>query len=138
MMLAPSRILPRIMAPSRIMARQTLPLAAHPFSTIPVNAVASVLHLNVRDEATAIKFDEAMKTMTEMMRAHEGFQSATRQVCKTEWAYELSFVFSPEGFGTWKESTTRDAVHAFYLDALQDCSIKEDDVYGGARVTDKW
>ena len=106
---------------------------------IPVNQVASVLKLNVGDEATALKLDSKMKTMTEMMRSHEGFESATRYVCKAEWAYELSFIFDGgESFGAWKTSTTRDEVHAFYLEALADCGIKEDDVYGGARVHDKW
>ena len=43
-----------------------------------------------------MKLDEKMKTMTEMMRAHTGFESATRYVCKSEWAYELSFIFDGE------------------------------------------
>ena len=108
-------------------------------SSIPVNQVASVLKLNVGDEATALKLDTHMKTMTEMMRAHEGFESATRYVCKTEWAYELSFIFGNlESFGAWKTSDTREKVHAFYLDALKDCGIDEEAVYGGARVHDKW
>jgi hypothetical protein len=76
-----------------------------------------VLKLNVGDEATALKLDAKMKEMTELMKAHEGFESGTRYVCKTEWAYELSFVFgNPESFGAWKDSATRDTVHAFYLD----------------------
>lgn len=107
--------------------------------SIPVKQVASVLKLNVKDEETALKLDSKMKTMTEMMRKHEGFESATRYVCKSEWAYELSFVFgTPESFGAWKNSATREEVHAFYLKAIADCGIKEDDVYGGARVHDKW
>lgn len=108
-------------------------------STIPVTQVASVLKLNVGDEATAVKLDGKMKAMTEMMRAHEGFQDATRYVCKAEWAYEMSFIFGDkESFGAWKESDTRETVHAFYLDALKECGINEEDVYGGARVHDKW
>ena len=114
------------------------PAMRRPMSGIPVNAVASVLKLNVGDEATAIKLDGKMKEMTELMRGHDGFEGATRYVCKTEWAYELSFLFSPEAFGTWGESATRETVHAFYLDALKDCGIEEDAVYGGARVRDAW
>ena len=34
-----------------------------------------------------------MKSMTKTMEGHPGFDHATRYVCKTEWAYELSFVF---------------------------------------------
>lgn len=110
-----------------------------PFSTIPVNKIASVLKLNVGNEATAVALDAQMKTMTEMMRKHKGFQSATRYVCKTEWAYELSFVFNDkDSFGAWRTSPTRDEVHSFYLAALADCGIQESDVYGGARVVDTW
>lgn len=113
--------------------------AVRSMSTIPVTKVASVLKLNVGDEPTAFKLDEKMKDMTEMMREHEGFESATRYVCKTEWAYELSFVFANiESLNSWKTSETRDKVHQFYLDALEACGIDEDDVYGGARVVDKW
>ena len=65
--------------------------------------------------------------------------SATRTVCKSEWAYELAFVWdSKDTFGGWKESELRDEVHAEYLAALADCGIKEEDVYGGARVSDVW
>eukprot|EP00658_Telonema_sp_P-2_P032263 TRINITY_DN23935_c0_g1_i3.p1 TRINITY_DN23935_c0_g1~~TRINITY_DN23935_c0_g1_i3.p1 ORF type:complete len:129 (+),score=41.59 TRINITY_DN23935_c0_g1_i3:145-531(+) len=47
-----------------------------PFCTIPVKEIASVLKLNVRDEATALKLDAKMKNMTEPvsythLRAHE-------------------------------------------------------------------
>ena len=108
-------------------------------STIPVNEIASVLKLNVNDEATALKFDSHMKNLTEQMRAHKGFKSTTRYVCKSEWAYELSFIFeNGDSFGKWKESKVRDEVHENYLKALKDCGIGEDKVYGGARVHDVW
>ena len=42
------------------------------------------LKLNVGNEATAVKFDAKMKTMTEKMKAHPGFTHATRYVCKVE------------------------------------------------------
>ena len=108
-------------------------------STIPVTQVASVLKLNVGDEETAVKLDAKMKDMTEMMREHDGFEGATRYVCKTEWAYELSFIFGDaDSFGAWQDSSTRDKVHSFYLDALEECGISEDEIYGGARVHDRW
>eukprot|EP00658_Telonema_sp_P-2_P032262 TRINITY_DN23935_c0_g1_i1.p2 TRINITY_DN23935_c0_g1~~TRINITY_DN23935_c0_g1_i1.p2 ORF type:complete len:170 (+),score=39.64 TRINITY_DN23935_c0_g1_i1:145-654(+) len=110
-----------------------------PFCTIPVKEIASVLKLNVRDEATALKLDAKMKNMTELMRKHQGFTGATRYVCKGEWAYELSFVFDGgESFAAWKTSATRDEVHQLYLDALEECNIAEEDVYAGARVHDRW
>ena len=106
---------------------------------IPVCQIASVLKLNVGNEAKAIELDERMKEMTTMMKEHEGFESATRYVCKSEWAYELSFIFAnPESFNSWKTSKTRDKVHAYYLESLKQCGIEESNVYGGARVHDKW
>mmetsp|Transcript_28737 Transcript_28737/g.49695 ORF Transcript_28737/g.49695 Transcript_28737/m.49695 type:complete len:131 (-) Transcript_28737:75-467(-) len=113
-------------------------LAPRQFSSIPVNRVASVLQLKVTGEEQAMKLDERMKSMTKLMEEHPGFEKAIRNVCKTEWAYELQFVFTAEGFGEWGTSATRDKVHADYLDALQECGISEDDVYGGARVHDEW
>ena len=108
-------------------------------STIPVFQIASVLKLNVSNEKTAMKLDECMKEMTKMIREHEGFESTTRYVCKSEWAYELSFIFAnPESFNAWKTSKTRDKVHEFYLESLKNCEIEESSVYGGARVHDKW
>ncbi|GMI41226.1 hypothetical protein TrCOL_g13422 [Triparma columacea] len=122
---------------SKISARASS--LSRPFSTIPVTNVASVLKLNVRDEPTAVKFDSAMKAMTEKMKASPGMISATRHVCKSEWAYELSFVWdTKENFGAWKESALREEVHSIYLDGLKDCGIEEDNVYGGARVSDVW
>ena len=108
-------------------------------ATIPVCQIASVLKLNVGNEAKAIQLDERMKEMTKMMKEHDGFESATRYVCKSEWAYELSFIFAnPESFNSWKTSKTRDKVHEYYLQSLKQCEIEESNVYGGARVHDKW
>ena len=121
--------------------RVAQPIVIRNFSekTIPVCQIASVLKLNVGNETTALKLDERMKEMTNMMREHDGFESATRYVCKSEWAYELSFIFAnPESFNAWKTSTTRDKVHQFYLESLKQCDIEESKVYGGARVHDKW
>lgn len=144
-----------------------VPVVFRPFSSIPITQVASVLKLNVANEATACKLDAKMKAMTEMMREHQGcvlslrslclvhgsatapsfkrrcsrcsFESATRYVCKSEWAYELSFIFGDkDSFDAWGTSTTRDKVHTFYLEALDECGIAEDTVDGGARVHDKW
>ena len=81
--------------------------------------------------------DEHMRRVSGMMNDHDGFQHAIRHVCKTEWAYELSFVFKDlESFKAWKESDLRENVHSTYLDALKDVGIEEDAVYGGARVHD--
>mmetsp|Transcript_52834 Transcript_52834/g.146716 ORF Transcript_52834/g.146716 Transcript_52834/m.146716 type:complete len:136 (+) Transcript_52834:121-528(+) len=105
---------------------------------IPVTRVASVLQLKVSGEEQAVQLDGHMKVMTKMMEEHPGFEKAIRNVCKSEWAYELQFVFTAEGFGEWGTSSTRDKVHAEYLSALDACGIQEDEVYGGARVHDEW
>ena len=88
------------------------PASSRSFSGgIPVTRVASVLKLNVGNEETALKLDLKMKEMTEIMREHEGFSEATRHVCKTEWAYELSFVFgNTDSWGKWADSATREKV----------------------------
>ena len=83
------------------------------------------------------KLDEHMKSMSNKMKASPGLFRVTRQVCKAEWAYELSFVWgSKENYGAWKESDLQKEVHAIYQSALEDCGIKEADVYAGARVVD--
>ena len=113
--------------------------SARSMSTIPVNSVASVLKLNVSNEETAVKFDKAMEGLHKKMKAHPGYDHCVRHVCKSEWAYEISFVFgTPASFGEWKTCAIRDDVHSDYLKALEECGIKEDDVYGGARVHDVW
>ena len=128
-----------MIATSRVSV-SSLVSTARKFSTsIAVNNVASVLKLNIKDEPTAVKFDVLMKSMTEKMKGSPGMISATRHVCKSEWAYELSFVWdSKENFGAWKESPLREEVHEDYLKALEEVGIKEEEVYGGARVSDVW
>jgi len=109
------------------------------FSDIPINRVASVLKLNVGNLETAIKMDTHMKAVHEQMKAHPGFNGTTRTVCKSEWAYELSFIFeSLDSFKAWNESKLRETVHPSYQKGLDDCGIKEADVYSGVRVHDDW
>jgi antibiotic biosynthesis monooxygenase (ABM) superfamily enzyme len=113
-------------------------IGARSLSTIPVNKIASVLKLNVVDEPTALKFDAHVSKIAGMMKAHPGYLRANRYVCKSEWAYELSFIFNDiDSFKAWKECALRDDVHSTYLDALEDIGIKEENVYGGARVYDE-
>ena len=108
-------------------------------SEIPIHQVASVLKFNVGNEATGIKMDEAVAQLNKAMKAHPGFSGTTRYVCKSEWAYELSFVFdSLDSFKAWKTpNAVQEGVHEIYLKALKDCGIDEASVYAGARVHDK-
>jgi hypothetical protein len=100
--------------------------------------VASVLKFNVSNEENGVKMDGHMRKMLGVMNKADGYVQTTRYVCKSEWAYELSFVFdSLDSFKAWKECELRHEVHDIYLKALEDCGIKEDDVYAGARVVDK-
>ena len=62
------------MASALLRSSSALLSRSNTFCSIPVKQVASVLKLNVTDEPTALKLDAKMKEMTEMMRAHEGFE----------------------------------------------------------------
>ena len=81
--------------------------------------------------------DESVKKLNVMMKAHPGYQNCVRHVCKSEWAYEVSFVFENiDSFKSWKECELRDSVHSAYLEGLSKADIKEENVYGGVRVHD--
>ena len=81
--------------------------------------------------------DASVKTLSTMMKGHPGYQSCTRHVCKSEWAYEVAFLFADiDSFKAWKECKLRDDVHSTYLEAIADAGLKEEDIYGGARVHD--
>lgn len=113
--------------------------SARAFSTIPLNQIASVLKLNVANEANAMIMDEHVKKMSVKMAGHPGYVRVNRYVCKAEWAYELSFIFKDlDSFKAWKECKIRDDVHATYLDTLKKINVKEADVYAGARVYDEF
>ena len=104
---------------------------------MPINSphFTSQTHLTSPRKLTSLHLVE----LDSQMKASPGMISATRHVCKSEWAYELSFVWdTKENFGAWKESALREKVHSIYLDGLKDCGIEEDNVYGGARVSDVW
>lgn len=108
-------------------------------SSVPIKQVASVLKFNVGNEETALKMDAAFFKMNADMKAHPGYQRANRYVCKSEWAYEMSFIFSDlDSFKSWQTSDVRGKVHSDYVNALKDAGIAEDKVYGGARVYDEW
>ena len=108
-------------------------------STVPIKQVASVLKLNVGNEETALAMDAHFQKMNTMMKAHPGYQRANRYVCKSEWAYEMSFIFGDlDSFKAWNTSAVREEVHNNYLAALKEVGIPEDKVYGGARVYDEW
>jgi antibiotic biosynthesis monooxygenase (ABM) superfamily enzyme len=93
----------------------------------------------VGNEETALKMDAHMQNVHKQMQAHPGYETAVRQVCKSEWAYELSFVFADlDSFKAWKDCDLQKDVHSVYLEALKDAGIAEADVYSGARVHDTW
>jgi hypothetical protein len=118
----------RLLAPSSLRA----------FSTVPVKQIASVLKLNVANEANAIVLDAAVRQMSSKMQKHTGYVRVNRYVCKTEWAYELSFIFKDiNTFKAWKTSAIRDDVHKLYLETLSKIGVTEDKVYSGARVYDE-
>mmetsp|Transcript_19045 Transcript_19045/g.29328 ORF Transcript_19045/g.29328 Transcript_19045/m.29328 type:complete len:142 (+) Transcript_19045:158-583(+) len=123
-------------------------------SAATTTKAASILQLtNVESMDTVTKLDTKMNVMTTLMREHEGFEYTTRYVSENRnnnnnnkedtsndsYEYELYFIFdSLPSLETWKTSTARDIVHAYYLEALDDCGVDETSVKGGTRLVDTW
>ena len=63
------------------------------------------------NEANGVKMDTHMRDMIKVMSQAPGYVQCTRYVCKSEWAYELSFVFdSHDSFKAWGTSDLRPKV----------------------------
>lgn len=107
---------------------------------IPVASVARVMRMSVGDEATAMKADAMMKDeVLPLVAAQKGYVKMIRTVCKTEWAYEVSFVFdSFDNFKAAMESPATEAVREKYLPAVLKLATAPDDLYRGNRVYDEW
>merc|ERR1712032_1206199 len=80
---------------------------------IPIKRVARVYSMTVADEASAVKVDGLCNEAHALLVANKkdkakGYLKCYRQVCKTEWAYEMGFVFdSFENFKAYDESDWR-------------------------------
>lgn len=108
-------------------------------TTVPIKQVASVLKFNVGNEETAVAMDAHFQKTNAAMKAHPGYQRANRYVCKSEWAYEVSFIFGDlDSFKAWQTCEVKEEVHGNFLTALKEAGIAEDKVYTGARVYDEF
>ena len=106
-------------------------------SSVPVTQVATHFKINVKDEDTAAKMDAFVKDVAlPVTTKTEGFQKVVRTVCKTEWAYELFFVWdSGANYQMWKESKVREELVAKLPVFMKENDLT--DLYAGVRVFDE-
>ena len=114
---------------------------AQPFrslsTVVPVTQVATHFKINVKDEETAAKMDAFVKEVALPVTTQTvGFQKVVRTVCKTEWAYELFFVWdNGSNYQAWKESKIREELVAKLPGFME--ANKLTDLYAGVRVFDE-
>lgn len=105
---------------------------------IPIKRVARVYQMKVGSEANALKMDELCnKAHAALVGARKdnakGYLKCSRQVCKSEWAYEMSFVFdSHENFKAYDEGKWREEVIMPIAAPMKDLAVGE--IYKGVRV----
>ena len=106
-------------------------------SSVPVTQVATHFKINVRDEETAARFDEFVrKEAIPVTSSTAGFQRCVRTVCKTEWAYEIFFVWdNSANYHAWKESKKREDLVAKLPSFLAENKLEG--LYAGVRVFDE-
>jgi len=108
---------------------------------IPVKRVARVYRGKVKDEAAALSLDALVNDLRAKLVANrkektKGFLKISRQVCKTEWAYELTVVWrSFDDFKAYKESDFRKEVNGEFEEKAK--SFVEGTMYTGVRVYDE-
>ena len=108
-------------------------------STIPVEQIARVVRMHVKDEEHAMKADALFQQGLELFRTEQpnGFVSAKRTVCKAEWAYELELVFTASGFKEYMESDFREKKATPILGQIAALNV-DGEVYQGNRVFDAY
>jgi len=108
---------------------------------IPIKRVARVYRGKVKDEAGALALDNLVNDLREKLVANrkdktKGFIKIKRQVCKTEWSYELTVVWrSFDDFTACKTSDFRKEVNGEFEDKAK--AIIVGDMYSGVRVYDE-
>lgn len=96
--------------------------------------------MHVGDEETAIKADAVFhKALSKMKNENfEGAVSATRTVCKTEWAYEIEMVFEVDAFKNYMESDFREQTMQPILKEITNLAVDPDSMYMGNRVWNRY
>jgi hypothetical protein len=108
---------------------------------IPIKRVARVYTVKVADEAGAIKMDaianEAHKLLVDNKKEKsKGYMKFQRTVCKSEWAYEMSFVFDTfENFKAYDDSEWRKEALLPLVVKIKE--IMTGELYSGVRVFDE-
>ena len=91
-------------------------------STIPVENIARVVRMHVKDEEHAMKADALFQEGLELFRKEQpqGFVSAKRTVCKAEWAFELSLCLQPVALKSiWRVIFVNRRPHPFLVRLLR-------------------
>merc|ERR1712217_608253 len=114
---------------------------SRPVSTIPIGKVARVGRFHVKDEESAVKMDEIIKsTMADVDKYDppiKGYLGTNRTVCKSEWAYEVAVIFDNlDNFKAYMEHPQREAVVAKVLPQMKALMKDPEAMYLGNRVWD--
>lgn len=106
-------------------------------SEIPINQVASVYrYADVGGEDTAVKVDEILKEAMGKLSSQPGYVKTVRTVCKSEWAYEMEFVFdSYDSFVAYAGSDVKEKEVTPILEKAT--KLVGSEPYSGARVYDE-
>eukprot|EP00750_Incisomonas_marina_P018469 INCI2965.1.p2 GENE.INCI2965.1~~INCI2965.1.p2 ORF type:complete len:602 (+),score=112.81 INCI2965.1:203-2008(+) len=107
--------------------------------TVPVKQVAHVVRLKISGESAAVELDGLVRgpSFLGWLRTVPGFCSVTRQVCKSEWVYEVSVVFeSASSFEAFKGGPSFDQLQASAAVTAMKKLAVGGQVYSGARVHD--
>jgi len=105
---------------------------------IPIKRVARIYTMKVADEAGALKLDaissEAHKILVDNKKdKSKGYMKMQRTVCKSEWAYEMSFVFDTfENFKAYDDSEWRKEALLPLVTKIKELITGE--LYAGVRV----
>jgi len=108
---------------------------------IPIKRVARIYTMKVADEAGALKMDaicsEGHKILVDNKEdKSKGYMKMQRTVCKSEWAYEISFVFDTfENFKAYDDSEWRKEVALAQVAKFKELITGE--LYTGVRVFDE-
>jgi len=105
---------------------------------VPIKNVARVYRGKVKDEAGALALDGLVNELRAKLAANrkdktKGFVKIIRQVCKTEWSYELTVMWrSFDDFTAYKKSDFRKEVNGEFEEKAKEFIVGA--MYSGVRV----
>jgi len=122
-------------------AKERAPRVLATEGEISVKRVARVYRGKVKDEAAALALDGLVnelraKLVENRKEKTKGFLKVARQVCKTEWSYELTVVWrSFDDFTAYKTSDFRKEVNGEFEEKAK--PFIDGAMYSGVRVYDE-